>query len=641
MLARLAALLRSPLDDGQARRYAERRLAEGWSLTRVSLIVASIAAATLYLREVVFDSGTLAAARWIYFSAMAWPLAILALMIGRPSRPRLVVALVALVVGFSILAIQGNLMLRQGNFPSTTPTFMAILVGLVAVAPNFAIHALLAAIVMAISCIGLVVVGATPALAAFHVNYMLLTLVLTLTYTGFTERRRQRALGLGDELKTAEEALVAAEIDRARHERDFDGLTGLANRATFCRRLDRAIGAAPERSFAVLSFDIDGFNIINAAHGQEAGDAVLCALAARLAALDPPLDLAARIGGDQFALALPAAAAAGLEATLRQAGLLGFANGFDVRVSAGVARYPDDGDRAVTLLSRARAALVDGRERGDAGPAHYTAALDDALCSRRRLIEDLRAAVAADGLDVWFQPQLRLTDGVLIGAEALLRWQRHGVPVAPNEFIAVAEQEGLIGAVGAMALRRAVQAAASWQRAGFDLRVAVNISAAQMLAPDLVALIEATLDEFGLPARCLELEITESLYLDEGAALHATLKGLRRLGVALAIDDFGVGHSALARLTRLPVQSVKLDRSFVHGLPDDPATCQLVRGVIALARQLDLHVVAEGVETEAQAAWLRRRRCAVMQGFLIAPALSPDDFLAFARARGTVALPVG
>lgn len=643
MLARFAALLRSPLDADQARRYDQRRLAEVWSLTRISLIVASLAAATLYLREAVFDSGRLNQAGWIFLAAMACPLAILPLLAGRPSRPRLLAALIALCVSLSILAIQGNIVLRHGNYPATTPTFMAILVGLVAVVPNFAVHVLLGLIVLAISCAGLELVDASPALAAFHVNYMLLTLVLTLTYTGFTERRRQRAMGLRDELTAAEAALVAAEIGRTRNERDFDGLTGLANRTTFCRRLDQMIAAGASRPIEIVSLDIDDFNAVNATHGQEGGDAALRALGARVGAANQLLDLAARIGGDEFALALVTPTVEGLETRLRAAGLLGqvAAGGVDVMVTAGVARYPDDGRDAATLLSRARAALVDGRSRGDGGPTHYTPFLDDALRSRRRLVEDLRAAVAADALEVWFQPQVRLADGVLIGAEALLRWPRGGTMVPPAEFIEVAEEEGLIGAIGETALRRAARAAAGWRAAGFDLRVAVNVSVVQIEAPGFLPLVDGVLDEAGLPARCLELEVTESLYLADGLPLRRTLAGLTALGVSLAIDDFGVGHSSLSRLTHLPVRSVKLDRSFVRNLPDDPAACRLVRGVIALARQLDLGVVAEGVETAEQAAWLRRRRCAVMQGFLVAPALPPDDFLAFARARGGLVAPVG
>lgn len=632
---RVIEMLRSPLDPDQARRYDAMRLVEVWSLTRVLVVLASIAVLTLYLREVAFGNVLQAEGDLIFLAGIAWPLLVMPMLAGKPSRQRLLLALVALCIGFSVLAVEGNIFIRHGDYPATTPTFMAILVGLIAVSPNFGTHLLLAAIVMAISCFGLVAASATAEFAAFHVNYMLLTLALTLTYTGCTERRRQRAMRLRDELTAAEKALVAAEIDRARYERDFDGLTGLANRPTFCRRLDQMIAAGGGRPVEIVCFDIEGFNAVNTTHGQAAGDAVLRALAVRVGALNQLVDLGARIGGDEFALALVTPTVEALEARLRAAGMLGQVEigGIHVVVAAGVARYPDDGRDAATLLSRARAALVDGRARGDAGPTHYTPFLDDALRSRRRLVDDLRAAMAADALQVWFQPQIRLTDGALIGAEALLRWQRGGQMMSPDEFIPVAEEEGLIAAIGAAVLRAAVQAAAGWRAGGFDLRIAVNVSVAQIEAPDFLGIVEAVLAETGLPGHALELEITESLYLCESEPLRRTLAGIRLLGVTLAIDDFGVGHSSLSRLTRLPVRSVKLDRSFVRDLPDDPATCRLVRGAIALARQLDLSVVAEGVETAAQADWLRRRHCNVIQGFLVSAALPPDEFLAFLCGR--------
>jgi diguanylate cyclase (GGDEF)-like protein/PAS domain S-box-containing protein len=418
--------------------------------------------------------------------------------------------------------------------------------------------------------------------------------------------------------------------ERLRQQAFTDDLTGLPNRALFLDRLAHALAIADQHgtTVAALFLDLDSFKLINDSLGHAAGDELLTAVAARLRRALRPTDTLARFGGDEFTVLLedvatPAAAldeAARLLDALRTPFALADREVF-VSTSIGVA-VSAAGTSAEAQLRQADIALYQAKAAGKAQAALFQAEMSEAVIARLALGTDLRRAVEREEFTLHYQPEVDLRTGVLAGLEALVRWrhpERGWIP--PAEFIPLAEETGLILALGRWVLSAACRQVAAWQALRPKeppLVVSVNVSARQLLQDDFVAAVQATLRATGLPPACLRLEITESLVMENLTAANTALDRLKALGVGLAIDDFGTGYSSLSYLRRLPVDTVKIDRSFVQELDTDAGTVAIVRAVVTLAHTLGMAVTAEGVETAEQLAQVRALCCDRAQGYYFA-----------------------
>jgi diguanylate cyclase (GGDEF)-like protein/PAS domain S-box-containing protein len=391
----------------------------------------------------------------------------------------------------------------------------------------------------------------------------------------------------------------------------YDTLTGLPNRVLFHDRLRQALAQTRrgKETLALIYADLDNFKTVNDTLGHAAGDELLVLVAERLRDCVRESDTVARLGGDEFAIILMDAS--GPQEMARLAGNIvaslsapGKIMGYEVisGVSLGITFYPSDGETPEELLKNADVAMYRAKERGRNNYQFFTGDMATSVAEALRIEHGLRHAMLAGELSLHYQPQIRPDTGVMVGAEALLRWTSDELgQVPPSRFIPVAEKSGLIAELGCFALREACRQCAQWRNGPFpDLRVSVNLSAAQFRHEGLAERIEAYLDEHGLPGSALELEITESVVMEEVARGQDILKGLKRLNCRVAIDDFGTGYSSLAYLKRFPVDVLKIDKSFVDGLGADPDDTAVAQAVVSLARSLRLEVVAEGVETELQ-----------------------------------------
>ncbi|MCW2284128.1 diguanylate cyclase (GGDEF)-like protein/PAS domain S-box-containing protein [Rhodoblastus acidophilus] len=419
-----------------------------------------------------------------------------------------------------------------------------------------------------------------------------------------------------------------------------DTLTGLPNRAAFNQRLADAIAGADEQqtSVAILCMDLDRFKEVNDVFGHAVGDELLRRVANALlgASRGSPL---ARVGGDEFMMLVtgkaPAARATELARRLCDAASRPMEiEGRQIRIglSVGVALYPDHGDRE-TALANADAALYRAKSERGSHVCLFDSGLDSRLRERNALFQDLGEALERDQLSLHYQPQVNAA-GEIFGFEALLRWlhPQRGF-ISPDVFIPIAEERGLIVAVGEWVLREACREAASWPN---PLSVAVNLSPVQFQKDGLAGAVHAILMETGLSARRLELEITEGVLVDDFARVTATLRQLKAMGVRVAIDDFGAGYSSLAYLQSFPFDKIKIDRSFVAGLPDNGNSQAIVRAIVGLGRGLGVPLIAEGVETSAQLDFLRAAGCGEAQGFLIG---APEPIAAYAGALGGAPAP--
>ncbi|TKB12698.1 MAG: EAL domain-containing protein [Mesorhizobium sp.] len=410
--------------------------------------------------------------------------------------------------------------------------------------------------------------------------------------------------------------------ERMTHLAHHDTLTNLPNRSMFRERLDQALSEANAAPLAIFSIDLDRFKAVNDTFGHPAGDWLLKCVAERLRrCLRGEKDVVARFGGDEFAIIqfnIKAAADAEKLAkriieiickSYRDKG-----REMHVGVSLGIALHPDDGRDADTLLTNADMALYRGKSEGRNIYRFFEPGMDAMVRERLALEADLEAALPKREFELDFQPILDIASGDIVGAEALMRWRSpsRGL-VPPEDFIAAAEETGLIVQLGDWALRKACSVAASWPR---DVRMAVNVSAAQIRSGGFARGVISALAFSGLPASRLELEITETVMMDESDTVLKTLGQLRGLGVRIALDDFGTGYSSLGYLRRFPVDKIKIDRSFIRDL-DKRDTAAIVRTVIGLGAELGITVTAEGVETEAQLEMLRKAGCGEAQGFLI------------------------
>ncbi|MFD0739179.1 EAL domain-containing protein [Lysobacter koreensis] len=422
---------------------------------------------------------------------------------------------------------------------------------------------------------------------------------------------------------------------------NYDTLTSLPNRALLSERLSRAIVRARRNGtrIAVLFLDLDRFKDINDSLGHAAGDRILRAAAARLQQTVGPEHTVARLGGDEFTVVLEdVATAEDAEQVARDLitafeAPLDFDERHDMSISPsiGISLYPDHAHVPTDLLKHADTAMYQAKAAGRRTFMRYTESMDIEIRGRATISAALRKVLDRNELRLVFQPRLSLPDSRITGVEALLRWTsaEHG-EIPPSTFIPLAEENGLILEIGEWVLRQACAVLRQWRQQGLlDLTMAVNVSALQLLRGDLPDVVARVLDETGVPAECLELELTESVIMANAEQTAATLQAFRTLGVGLAVDDFGTGYSSLAYLKRLPITTLKIDKEFIGDLTHDPDDAAITSTVITMAHSLGLVVVAEGVETAAQMQFLREHHCDEIQGYWLARPLDAAHCLAF------------
>ncbi|MDH5823955.1 EAL domain-containing protein [Luteimonas sp. RD2P54] len=424
------------------------------------------------------------------------------------------------------------------------------------------------------------------------------------------------------------------QLDRMAH---YDPITGLLNRNAFNAQLDaRLHDRGEDCRLGLLLLDVDGFKTVNDTLGHHQGDALLGQIAARLRAALRQGDTVYRVGGDEFAIVLvPLESAAEADAFGRRV-LAQFQQPFPVAdhelhitVSCGIGLAPRDAADLHALTSHADTALYQAKRNGRNGFELFRPEMNQRNEQRLRLRAELRKALDHDALELAYQPQLAIASDRVVGFEALARWNHPELgPISPAEFIPVAEESGLILPLGRWVIRAACRQMAQWQAQGLaGFRVAVNVSARQLRDAQLPEFIDATLVAHRLAPERLELEITESLLLDNAETHIALLRRLRARGIRLSIDDFGTGFSSMAYLPRLPLDQLKIDGSFVRAIPGDGEA--ITTAIIAMAHHLRLEVVAEGVEDAVQFEYLRRAGCDVMQGYLLSRPLAPEQATAF------------
>lgn len=423
-----------------------------------------------------------------------------------------------------------------------------------------------------------------------------------------------------------------------------DHLTGLVNRVAMANRLTQLLREAERRAFRVgiLFLDLDKFKRINDTLGHAAGDQVLQQAAERLRMCVRASDLVARFGGDEFVIL---ASLENADFAVEQLGerilnafetpFLVAGQTFHLGINVGVALYPRDGTEAGNLLKHADMALYAAKEEGRGGLCFFVPEMRQRIVDRITLEEGLQRALANHEFVLEYQPQLDIQTGALVGAEALIRWEdpvRGRIP--PGDFIPLAESSGMIVDIGRWALREACHQAAVWRRTDSGVaRIAVNISARQFEQADFVELVAEVLRETGLPPAALELELTESVFVSNTDDALESMRRIKALGVQLALDDFGTGYSSLAYLSRMPIDVIKIDRSFVQSALNDDSARSIVRAILALAWGLERRTIAEGVETFEQFEMLREAGCHEIQGFWLSRPCSSQALEAFAVGR--------
>lgn len=432
-------------------------------------------------------------------------------------------------------------------------------------------------------------------------------------------------------------AVVRAAENRLHSLAHTDAVTGVGNRHAFNDQLASQLAQARETGerVALVYIDLDNFKALNDTFGHAAGDGLLRQVARRLQSVVRASDVVSRLGGDEFALILRLDID---DAALENYGrrIVGtFKNPYSevgqpvaLTCSAGIATFPDDAHEMDALLSSADTAMYRAKELGKNRCVRFDATMNAVVARRRTIEQALRAALeTGDGLKLHYQPLFAAKTRVLIGAEALMRWTHADLgSISPLEAVSVAEECGLIVPLGYWVMRTACRDAVRWQGER-NLRVAVNVSARQLADPQFLERVMDILREEGLPAELLELELTETVVMENMEAGAQTLRRLSQLGIHLAIDDFGTGYSSLSYLRQLPMRRLKIDRGFVQDLPDQEHSRAIVNAIVALAHELGLQVTAEGVETEAQATYLVQQGCDVLQGYMFAKPMPSDDFL--------------
>lgn len=431
----------------------------------------------------------------------------------------------------------------------------------------------------------------------------------------------------------------------------YDTLTSLPNRILFLQKLNemaRTQGTENPGRYAVIAMDLDHFKDINDTMGHNVGDAILRGVAKRLRASLPEQAIVARVDADEFAITIPLTGntitsrdvAERVIGVIRSEPFKVFNENFQIRSSIGVATFPDDGVDPDQVLKHADIALNRAKEDGRDTIKEYSEDYDRAVQLRFQMLRDLRDAMEKDQLLLYYQPQLDLKTGKVIGAEALIRWwkpdgsKEGGHFISPAEFIPIAEQSGLIVPIGEWVMKTAVTTAMTWHNAGHDIRIAVNVSGAQFYQSDIVAYTSRLLRESGLPPHRLELEVTESVFMEDIQHTIAILQNLHGLGVELAIDDFGTGYSSLSYLRQFPIDRLKIDQSFIRNALQNPDDAAIARTIVALGHSLNLKVIAEGVETKDHEQFLIAQSCDEVQGFRYSKPVPKDKFHEFITTYG-------
>jgi diguanylate cyclase (GGDEF)-like protein len=496
----------------------------------------------------------------------------------------------------------------------------------------------LAMVAFTAAAVGFIVLGVGVTAQARTPLLALCAIVFLCAIVRQTQQLRDR-----DSLLTAERAVAEGQA-KLQHLAHHDPLTGLPNRTLLRDRVTQALAIASRRQVkvALMFIDLDQFKEVNDTLGHATGDALLCHVAAEFMQILREEDTVCRQGGDEFAIVLTdvdsaADAARAVERVMLLSNRRAAINGHELpmSMSVGIAMFPKDGNDFESLMQCADTAMYRAKASGRNAYRFYDPQMNVEASERSRLRWLLAHAIERDELHLHFQPFFQLRGGELAGAEVLLRWNSGELGnVGPDQFIPVAEDGGQILEIGAWVLRRACAQAADWLRRGLALPgVAVNLSILQFRHGDLVRQVADALRESGLPPHRLELEITESVLMRDTDKVLATADRLKALGVRLAIDDFGTGYSSLAYLQRLSVNKLKIDQSFVRCALDSKSTTAIVRAIIEMARALELEVVAEGIETEDERAFLEGAQCAMGQGYLFARPMPADQFEAFLAAR--------
>jgi diguanylate cyclase len=456
-------------------------------------------------------------------------------------------------------------------------------------------------------------------------------------------RKWQNARALKHHIDSLERAVtdrtrgLEAANRQLRHLASHDALTGLPNRMLLDDRVAQAIAQANRQGheFALLVVDLDRFKLINDSLGHRAGDDLLREVAQRLKSAVRAVDTTARLGGDEFVILVDGpvtrteAVAIGRRAieVMRPAMRL---LGIDVHISPsiGIAFYPADGATVDALLARADAAMYSAKERGRNNVRCYAEGMTTATRDRVRLESELHDALRSGQFELHYQPKVDTTSGRINSAEALIRWRhpQRGL-VSPKEFIPIAEEGGLLDAIGEWVLFEACRQAKAWQQEGLrPMRVAVNLAPSQFRLANLVEQIRKALEAAQLDPQYLEVELTESAVMSDAEESIVILESISRMGVLVSVDDFGTGYSSMSYLRRFPIDKLKIDRCFVTEMTRRPEDASIVRAIISLAHSLHLKVIAEGVETPEQLALLTELGCDQYQGFFFSPALLPAQF---------------
>ncbi len=448
----------------------------------------------------------------------------------------------------------------------------------------------------------------------------------------FPENNERLLIGTLSDISERKES-----ADRIHFLSNYDPLTHLPNRRLFSDRLQQKALSAErfDRRMGLIVFNINRFRMINDAVGAEAGDRILIEIAQRLSSLASGGDTVGRLSGNEFGFILDNLEHERELIALVQKILALMAlpieseeQNITVSCSMGISIAPRDGHTVSELLRAADTALGQARQSGHNSFCFYSPQMNADAARRLGLEAALGKALEQHEFSVHYQPQISLDSGRLIGMEALLRWHNPVFgSVSPAEFIPVAEEAGLIVPIGEWVLRTACRQTKQWRDLGFgQLHCAVNLSARQFRQPNLLQVIEETLKETGLPSEALELEITETAFIDDVEEAIRVCRAIKRLGVKLSLDDFGTGYSSLAYVSRFPFDKIKIDQSFVHDIVENPVNAAIATAAIVMARSLNLTILAEGVETQAQASFLRGRRCDAVQGYLFSRPLSTTDF---------------
>jgi diguanylate cyclase (GGDEF)-like protein len=462
--------------------------------------------------------------------------------------------------------------------------------------------------------------------------------IVTIDETELDEPQLDHVRDLAGRLAVALEAVSRSE--RLRRKAYFDDLTGLPNRDFCFARLDRAIKQAKhlDTAVALMFIDLDGFKAVNDSLGHIAGDELLRQASYRLSSCVGESGTVGRLGGDEFAVVLPfpvnaadpVALSKRLIATLAEPFVIGSSE-IHVSASIGVARFPNDGDSRSELLRKADTAMYRAKETGRGRSVDYSNTMGVKVDQRLRVESELRRALDNEEFLIYYQPQMDMRTGRIVSAEALLRWQHpeDGL-VLPEKFVSIAEEAGYIPVLGRWVLANACEQLARWRQQGLELaRVSVNVSARQFRHHDFIEVVESCLLALLADARSLEIELTESVFVDDLAKARDTLERLKSTGVYVSIDDFGTGYSSLGYLKHLTFDAVKVDQSFIHELPLDRKSEAIIKAVLAMCHTMDKVVVAEGIETDDQFHYLRKAGVDIGQGYRIGRPMPADRFARF------------